>query len=251
MLCKDADVRTFKSLRHRRTRRTGLRLGDVHFNQLCSGKVCGYLPRRSKEARGFALLMALIFLLLISMLAIFASQHAMLQERMAGSLRNAQQARMSAETALRGAEYKLWSMAARSGARLHCLENAVSRDDGCVIYRSHGAPYAANGDVTRFQSAPGWLSDIGVAYKGPTHRGYTSNTQQPTAELAENPRYLIEDLGSERPPGVGGLHESGNTGPNQGEQAGVHIYRITARATGGRSNVVSVVQSTFDAPAAR
>jgi type IV pilus assembly protein PilX len=69
--------------------------------------------------------------------------------------------------------------------------------------------------------------------------------------LAEDPVYIIEDLGSERPPGVSGLHESGNTGPNNGEQAGVHIYRITARATGGHANVVSVVQSTFDAPAAR
>lgn len=216
---------------------------------------CEIFPLASGKSegaeQGFALLMALIFLLLISMLAIVASQHAMLQERMAGSLRNAQQARMSAETALRGAEYKLWSMAGRPGARLHCMENAISKDDGCVIYRSYGAPYAANGDVTRFQSAPGWIRSIGVAYKGPAHRGYTNNTQYPTAELAEDPVYIIEDLGSERPPGVSGLHESGNTGPNNGEQAGVHIYRITARATGGHANVVSVVRSTFDAPAAR
>lgn len=207
---------------------------------------------RKDELRqnGFALLMALIFLLLISMLAIAASQHAMLQERMAGSLRNAQQARMSAETALRGAEYKLWSTAGRPGAGLRCEETTIS-SDGCLVYRSYGAAYSANGDVTRFQTAPGWLRSIGVPYKGPALAGYTSNPERPTAELAEDPRYIIEDLGSVRPPGVSGLHESGNTGPNNGGQAGVHIYRITARATGGRANVVSIVQSTFDAPATR
>jgi type IV pilus assembly protein PilX len=199
---------------------------------------------------GFALMMALVFLLLISMLSIAASQHALLQERMAGSLRNAQQARMSAETALRGAEYKVWSTAGRPGTELQCLENAIS-PDGCVIYRSYGAPYKADGDVTRFQSAQGWIADIGIPYKGPAGRGYTNNPQYPTAKLAEDPRYIIEDLGSERPPGVGGLHESGSTGPNNGDQGGVHIYRITARATGGRTGVVSVVQSTFDAPASR
>jgi len=209
------------------------------------------LHRGGKAARGFALLMALIFLLLISVLAITASQHAMLQERMAGSLRNAQQARMSAETALRGVEYKLWAMAGQPGARLHCTENVISPDDGCVVYRSYGAPYATKGGVQKFQSASGWISDIGAAYIGPARRGYIDHPSQPTAKLAKNPRYLIEDMGVAHPPGVGGLHESGNTGPNNGGpgQVTTHIYRITARATGGNANIVSIVQSTFDAPA--
>lgn len=190
---------------------------------------------------GFALLMALIFLVLLSMLAIAASQHSLLQERMAGSLRSAQQARMSAETALRGAEYKLWSLASQAGARLHCQQAAITQDDGCILYRPDSAPYAANGAVTRFQSAAGWIDGIGVTYTGPKGRGYTP-------VLAKNPVYIIEDMGSERPPGVSGLHESGSTGPNNGGQADVHIYRITARATGGSIHVVSMVQSTFNAP---
>ncbi len=206
---------------------------------------------RSCRQRGFALVVALIFLTLITMLAINACEHALLQERMAGNLRNAQQARMSAETALRGAEYKIWSIASQPGARLHCLVGSVSSDDGCVVYRPLSAPYLANGAVTRFQSAQSWLSDIGVAYTGPAQGGYTSNTGQPTASLARNPVYLIEDLGSEQSASASGLHESGNTGPNNNGvgQVDIHIYRITARATGGNPNVVSVVQSTFDAPA--
>jgi len=195
-------------------------------------------------ARGFALLMALVFLLLISMFAVGTSEYALLQQRMTGSLRNAQQARMSAETALRGAEYKLWSMANQPGARLHCLDYAISSDDGCVVYRYGSALYSANGAVTRFQSVSAWISDVGVTY------AKSSSTQEPTAELAQRPVYLIEDLGIERPPGASGLHESGNTGPNNAGQGRVdlHMYRITARGTGGHSNTTSIVQSTFDAP---
>lgn len=209
------------------------------------------LRRTGKAEHGFALLMALIFLLLISMLAITASQRALMQERMAGSLRNAQQARMGAETALRGVEYKLWAMAGQPGARLRCTENVISPDDGCVVYRSYSAPYATKGDVAKFQSASGWVPDIGVAYMGPARRGYTDHSDQPTAKLAKDPRYIIEDMGVVRPPGAGGLHESGNTGPNNGGQGqmNIHTYRITTRAAGGNANTVSIVQSTFDAPA--
>ena len=209
-------------------------------------------PEKNRPHRqhGFALVVALIFLMLITMLAVSACEHALLQERMAGNLRNAQQARMSAETALRGAEYKIWSIAGQPGARLHCLDGSISSDDGCVIYRPLSAPYLENGGFTAFQAAQGWLPGIGMVYTGPSHSGYTSNTGQPTASLAKNPVYLIEDLGSEQSPDASDLHESGNTGPNNSGagQVDIHIYRITARATGGNPNGVSIVQSTFDAP---
>ncbi|GGA14178.1 hypothetical protein ISN74_12040 [Dyella caseinilytica] len=195
--------------------------------------------------------MVLIFLLLITMLAMGTAQHALLQQRMAGSLRNAQQARLSAETALRGAEYRIWSIASQAGIHLHCQDGRISSDDGCVMYRPLSAPYSANGTVTRFQTASGWVTGIGKSYIGSQRRGYTSGKGQPTAALAKNPVYIIEDLGSMRPPGAGSLHESGNTGPNNGGvgEVDVHIYRITARGTGGNPNIVRVVQSTFDAPA--
>ena len=196
---------------------------------------------------GFALLMALVFLLLLSMLAISASHASLLQERMAGSLHSAQQAGMSAETALRGVEYKLWSMASQPGMHLHCQENALSADDGCMVYRPGEDLYAQGGVVALFRTSPGWLPHAGITYLGPAGRGYTSRVHS-TAALAKNPVYIIEDLGSIRPPGVGALHESGNTGPNQRGQVDMHIYRITARATGGNANTLSIVESSFDAP---
>jgi type IV pilus assembly protein PilX len=195
--------------------------------------------------------MALIFLALITLLAVGAAQRSLLQQRMAGSLRNAQQARMSAETALRGAEYQVWFKASQPGPGLHCQEGGVSSDDGCIVYRPQSAPYAAGGKVRSFLTALGWVSGIGKRYGGPGRGGYTQDHGEPTAVLARDPVYLIEDLGRERPEGTGGLHESGNTGPNNGNagEIDLHIYRITARGTGSNPNVVSVVQSTFDAPA--
>jgi type IV pilus assembly protein PilX len=204
-----------------------------------------------RRQQGMALVVVLIFLLLITLMAVSASHRSLLQQRMAGSLRNAQQARMSAETALRGVEYKIWSIAGRPGMGLHCQDGRPSADDGCIVYHPLSPAYAAGGVVTIFQTAAGWLPDLGKSYTGPSGQGYTRDSGEPTAMLARNPAYLIEDLGSEPPPGAGGLHESGNTGPNNpsSEQVDVHIYRITARGTGGSPNIVSVVQSTFDAPA--
>jgi type IV pilus assembly protein PilX len=54
----------------------------------------------------------------------------------------------------------------------------------------------------------------------------------------------------ELPPGVSGsLHESGATGTGGTGYTSVarHIYRITARATGGNANTVRVLESTFAA----
>jgi type IV pilus assembly protein PilX len=58
-------------------------------------------------------------------------------------------------------------------------------------------------------------------------------------------------MGLVKPPGAGPQHESGVTGPNNGGagQINIHIYRVTARATGGNQNVVRVAESTFDAQA--
>jgi type IV pilus assembly protein PilX len=68
--------------------------------------------------------------------------------------------------------------------------------------------------------------------------------------LANNPLYIIEDLGVELPPGVsGGLHESGVTGTGGTAYSSTtrHIYRITARATGGNANTIRVIETTFAA----
>lgn len=213
-------------------------------------------PRRARE-RGVVLFVALVFLILLTLLAIGASSGSLLQQRMVSATRSAQLATMSGDSALRGAEWRIWSTSSVVGGNLVCDSSAINTTTGCVKYDPTSTLYAAGGTVTEFRTANNsWLSLTGpVTYKGAGSYDFTNNPipndYTASANVAENPQYLIEDMGLVRPPGSGPQHESGVTGPNNGGAGhlNIHIFRITARATGGTKNTVRVVQSTFDAQA--
>lgn len=207
-----------------------------------------------RRQKGAVLLVALIFLILLTLLAIGASSGSLLQQRMVAATRSAQLAQMSADTALRGAEWKIWSTTTAVGGYLVCDASDINATTGCVKYDPGSTLYAAGGAVTQFRTGNNaWLS-TGIEYKGTDDSGFTSASNQPdtaSPNVAANPRYIIEDMGLVKPPGAGPQHESGVTGPKSGGAGNIniHIYRITARATGGNQNVVRVAQSTFDAQA--
>ncbi|HJR13683.1 MAG TPA: pilus assembly protein [Rhodanobacteraceae bacterium] len=214
-------------------------------------------PQRTRE-RGAVLLVALIFLILLTLLAIGASSGSLLQQRMVAATRSAQLATMSADTALRGAEWNLWSTAALVGNSLVCDSSDINAASGCVKYDPASALYGtgAGNKVTQFRSGDNkWLALTGpITYKGLGGVGYTDRvvaSDYASPNVAENPQYIIEDMGQVKPPGAGPQHESGVTGPQNGGPGSlnVHIFRITARATGGTKNTVRVVESTFDAQA--
>lgn len=207
---------------------------------------------RMRQQRGVVLMVALIFLVLLTILAISASGRSLLQERMAGGLRNAGQAEMSVETALRGVEWKLWTGTTKITATpLLCGGGALA--GSCYRYDpSNATLYGNTGIVTKFRTSTTWVTNGAATYKGANNSVdfTTLDTSAPTAKLAQNPVYMIEDMGVELPPGVsGGLHESGATGTGGGGAGSTsrHVYRITARATGGDQNTVRVAESTFAA----
>lgn len=197
-----------------------------------------------RAQRGAVLVIALIFLLLLTMLAISSSSRSLLQTRMAGGLHNAKQAELSAQTALRGAEWKLWTSTSNIGSHLNCGSGIFT---DCYIFD----PNNPITNVVNFRTKQGWVTDGSTAYEGSGSSDYTNfaGTGE-VGNLAENPHYIIEDLGVELPPGISGtLHESGVTGSTGGGASSVsrHIYRITARATGANKNTVRVLESTFAA----
>lgn len=210
---------------------------------------------RSAGERGAVLLVALIFLILLTLLAIGASSGSLLQQRMVAATRSAQLATMSGDTALRGAEWGIWNYFSQVQGGSFCGRGAIDATTGCVYYDpSIGALYGSAGSITQFRTGNNaWLSGTGIVYTGAGGSGYTSQTGRlQTSNLARNPQYIIEDMGMLRAPGAGLLHESGATGPNGGAPGGnitLDVYRVTARATGGTDNTVRVVQSTFDAQA--
>jgi type IV pilus assembly protein PilX len=217
-------------------------------------------PRRAQE-RGAVLFVALIFLILLTLLAIGASSGSLLQQRMVAATRSAQLATLSGDTALRGAEWKLWSSASMVGAVFECSADAINATTGCVKYDPQSPLYGAAGAVTEFRTGNNaWLSLVGpVTYTGANGAGFTGTSgsvSSASPSVAQNPQYIVEDMGLVKPPGAGPQHESGVSGPNIGGaanggagQISIRIYRITARATGGNQNTVRVVQSTFDAQA--
>ncbi len=191
--------------------------------------------------RGVVLVIALIFLLLLTILAMSASNRSLLQERMAGGLLNAQRAEMSAQTALRGAEWRLWRSTSNVTAHLKCGTGIFT---DCYTFD----PQHPITNVVNFRDKAGWVTAGSTEYRGANNdQDYTATVD---GKLAENPRYIIEDLGVELPPGVsGGLHESGSTGAMVGGSSSTnrHVYRITARATGGNQDTVRALESTFAA----
>lgn len=211
-----------------------------------------YFGNRGRGQRGAVLVIALIFLILLTLLAISASGRSLLQQRMAGGLHNAQLAEVSADTALRGAEWKLWTSTSQlTGTPLLCGSGVLA--GSCYRYDPGNSDvYGTAGTVTKFRDSAAWVTKGAAIYKGPNGAlDYTApGTGYESSRLAKNPVYIIEDMGVELPPGVsGGLHESGVTGSGG---AGVgstsrHVYRITARATGGDENTVRVIESTFAA----
>ncbi|HET6553356.1 MAG TPA: PilX N-terminal domain-containing pilus assembly protein [Dyella sp.] len=201
----------------------------------------------ASRQRGVVLVVALIFLLLLTILAISASGRSLLQERMVGGLRNAQLAEQAAESAVRGAEWTLWASTSNTAAApLVCGTGVLAGN--CYVYDpGNTALYGASGTVTKFRTSAAWTTTGAAVYKGPAGSVDFTKTG---AKLAQNPAYMIEDLGVELPPGVtGSLHESGATGSTGTGYASSsrHIYRITARATGASANTMRVVESTFAA----
>ena len=215
-------------------------------------------PRRAQH--GAVLLVALVFLILLTLLAIGASSGSLLQQRMVTATRSAQLATMSGDTALRGAEWNIWNYFSQVQGGSFCARGSIDPTNGCVYYDpSIAALYGPTGTITQFRTGNNtWITGTGITYKGAGGTGYTNqsgtlaNLQLNTSSVAQNPQYVIEDMGMLRAPGAGLLHESGVTGPASGAPGGnivLDVYRVTARATGGTANTVRVVQSTFDAQA--
>lgn len=209
-------------------------------------------PRRTAQ-QGAVLLVALVFLILLTLLAIGASSGSLLQQRMVAATRSAQLATMTADAALRGAEWQLWSNTQIVGKGIVCDSGDINNTTGCVRFDAASPLYAPGGEVTLFRTDNNqWQSFAGAQnYKGADGSGYTSRTGliQATANVADDPQYIIEDLGEVEPPGGGVGGEGGRTGENNNlpGTVNIHIYRITARATGGTQGTIRVVQSTFDA----
>lgn len=194
--------------------------------------------------RGAVLFVALVFLLLLTLLGIAASSTSILQEKMTGSMRNRQLGLMGAESALRGGESTIWNLAYQSNGTL-AMPPCIGSSTGVLcVYKILGGKLDSKVQAFRTSKAAIAASGDGaMAYNGAV-TGLTGDNE--TASINSQPRYMIEDLGPDVPPGAG--RRGGSIQQEKPGQPGSHEwYRITARSEGGNNAVLRVAESVFSA----
>lgn len=165
--------------------------------------------------RGAALVVSLLLLLVMTILALSMSQTTRLQERMAGSSRDAKLAFQSAESGLRGAENYLKGL----------TERPITCNDpkSCVVVEQ-GTFDAV--DLTRQTEA--WWDANGQEF------GTASTNELPNVEA--DPKYVIEYYGDSK---------SGKLTIGHGVERRKVFYKATARSHGNTDTSESVNESVF------
>lgn len=159
--------------------------------------------------RGAALIVALIFLVVLTMLGTSASMNNSLQERMAGNARNRDLAFQAAELALKEAV----DATLASEPSLTCPETTPSASDGL---RCENGSNPNDGNYWR--NTFDWSSTDLFALSG-------------VANVAEQPLYVVEKMPSAPCPG--------------GTPPSCDFYRVTARGVGGTSDLIVILQAMY------
>lgn len=171
-----------------------------------------------RRQHGVALITGLIFLVVLTLIAITAARMAGLEERMSGNMRDRSLAVQAAEMALRDAELDI-----RNSGRVSGLTGFDSACTNGLCYNG----IAGNADSNDWNAIPVWSL---VSMTAAPSVAYGSNTGAvDIAGLSAQPRYLIE--------GVEKLV------PGSGKKA--FYYRITVRAQGANPNTVVWLQEVF------
>lgn len=157
--------------------------------------------------RGATLIVALIFLVVLTLLGIAAAQNSSLEEKMSGNTRNRDLAFQAAQAALNHVEQNL-----SAGQNIRSLSFAGG-SAGLFMYDA-----ATSNDAN---------------YWGSTYAWSTSTARQPTAVLAQvasQPLYVVEKMPDEA-----------NVAPTPPTE----FYRVTARGVGKDASAVVVLQAVY------
>lgn len=159
---------------------------------------------------GVALVTSLVILLVLSLLALAGMQSSVLEERMAGNMSNRNLAFQAAEAALRDAEYFLES------ATLPAFDGSGG------LYQPTVAGTASRWNLIAWDD---------------TDSRQISGTDT-ISDVAQQPRYIIEDMGALESTASGSLVASEPVPDNR-------VYRVTARGVGGTATAIVMLQCTF------
>ena len=162
------------------------------------------------QQQGVALFVGLIMLLLLTILATTGMQTTSLEEKMAGNMRDRNLAFQAAESALVAGENYLNGLTTAGLAAYAC-------DKKKGLYPCGGV------------ADPVWEE---IDWTKKENDRESEEYTEILSNIGANPRYIIEDVGC----------MEGKAPPCT---AGEHYFRITARATGGSTEAVVMLQSIF------
>lgn len=201
-----------------------------------------YFPPSRRRQLGAVLFVALVFLILLTLLALTAASTSILQEKMTGALRNRQLGLMGAESAVRGGEAFLWKL---SYISVQPLPPCPPDETVDCVYRPQPSGILRD-EVQRFRTSKSWISPATDNARSYEHALTGLTGDSITANLQTEPRLMIENLGPDVPPGAG--QQRGSREPETRSLAGKHEwYRTTSRSQGGTSAVVRVAESVYSA----
>ena len=193
--------------------------------------------------RGAVLFVALVFLILITLLALTATGTSILQEKMTGGMRNRQLGLMGAETALRGGEAFLLNLDFVGSNKLtQCPPSGATSTCAYVPQLDGTQKVGLNPEVQNFRTSRTWAAAPGGAppYSRPL-TGLTGSLQ--TASLHEQPVLIVEDVGIAT--GTGGFRQAEIIDAENKGAGSRTLYRITARSQGGSGAVLRVAESVY------
>ncbi len=170
---------------------------------------------------GVALVMALVFLLLLTILGVAALNTTSLEEKMANNVKDRNLAFQSAESALAVAENWVYTQ----------IGKPVFPNTSIGLY----TPVTSDTVATPNWDSVSWLGNSVVTY--PSTPGQTVSGS--LGKIQSQPKYIIEDMG-EIPESGGSLVTTSSY-----TSKGTTVMRITARGTGGTDAAVVMLQSTY------
>ncbi len=208
-----------------------------------------HLSRSSQ--RGVALLVALVFLIVLTLLGLATMRGTTLQERMAGGSRDYNIALQAAEAALRDAELDLSSLGTRpvsygSFPITTYWATGAATNTGCntsttAVPPTNGLCVIDNPTVQQYLTGVDWTSTPSASTV--VYGTYTN--AQPIPGVSRQPRYFME-LMRWTP-----LTSGSYTNPFNGGTEGIYTYlyvRITARAWGASAQTQVYLQEVFLVP---
>lgn len=196
-----------------------------------------YSISSSKNSRGVALIVGLIFLIVLTMFVLGGLRDVLLQERMAGAFRNNSLAQTAVDSLMKNAEVRVYRDINQAGLNFSLiasqqLDNESNRGTANIRNFRNGDGFVYNASVftPTMTSSPAFLA----------------NAADPTSTRSTSGAYTLEGPFEILAPNAGGAETESHGGVVQAGKVGeLNGWRITARATGGSNDFVEMAEATY------